>query len=250
MNRKLEELFYEFFDVCSVFIGYEVNEELLNVLTSIFDFIGKIIKLDKESIIRGEKIITDIFSINKYSDYILTKTKYCKLDSDLLRYGAPYFNELSRLDNKVSHFNKIYVKKQLDELSLEGNIRVINLKAYLKFLGIIYEKNIEEAIELFKLSAYSDNYFSFNILSKITNEKTFYFDIYKRITNQLDYYDYRKKDLYMNIIMECHKKTLESKKINYDLINYVLTSCESHEIVLYKIKKNLYKRIDHVKIGF
>lgn len=250
MKGKLEELFYEFLNVCSVFIGYEINEELLSVLSSVFDFIGKIIKVDKESIINGEKIISDLFSINKYSDYILTKTKYCKLDDDLLRFGSSYFNELARLDNKVSHFNIVYAKKQLDELSLAGNIRVINLKAYLKYLGIIYEKNIEEAIELFKISAYSNDYFSFKILSKITNEKKYYLDIYNRINNQLDYYNYKQRDMYIDIIMECHKKNLDSKKVNYDLVNYVLTSNESCEIILYKIKRNLYKRIDCVKIGF
>lgn len=251
MKDKTEELFYEFLNVCSVFIGYELNDELIKVLVSIMDFIGDLLCLDSKDKVEAKELMLDLFSINNYSDYLLTKTKYCRLNSKLIRVGGPYFNELSKLDNRVSHFNKYYIKKQLDELTLNGSIKGTNLKAYLKYLGIIYDKNIDESIELFKLSAYSNDFFSFYVLSKITEEKEYYSDIYERIIRQLSYYEYKKDDGLIEIILACHKKTEEIKKINFDLIKFVLESKDSNEIILYKIKRNLIFNKNHkLRIGF
>lgn len=249
MKNKIEELFYEFLNVCSMFVGYELNSELEYMLTNIFDFICKILKISNKEKIENKKLMLELFSINKYSDYLLTKTKYVKLDDKLLWIGTSYFNLLSKQDNFVAQFNKTFVKKKLDELSLLGNVEGINLKAYLKYLGIIYEKNIDEAIELFRISAYSNDYFSFNVLSVISNDKEYYLNIYKSIKKELNFYDYKEKNIFLEILMESHKKTHESKKINYDMINYIFNSNESNEIKLYKMKRNLFNK-NNIKIGF
>ena len=235
MNNKMIDFINRVIDSCDFFIGFENDNDTMLVYNSIFDLLANTYELTNKEYTQCKVFINRLFSINKYSDYLLISR--CNNDPQIkeLLIAERYFNALEKKNNKISKLNSNNLRQLINNNSYKGNVNSIYLKAYLSYLGVICDKNEKLAINLFKELAYSCDPFNFKLLAYLDkNNCDYYNNIYNCFNEKLDNLIMGKNGNYNNIINQeceliliCQEVLTRTQKINHEMFEYLFNSEDS-----------------------
>ena len=257
VGEKVKNVINEALNVCNVFIGYEYSLELEDILVSIVSFISNVCDLETKEKEEAISLVKELYSINKYSEYLLFKKNKTENSNDILYVGNKYFNILEKRENKTWIFDAKEFKEEINRNALEGNIFALNIKAYMVYLGLVFESDTKFATYLFKMSLYAGNHFAAKVLSKIDIENSYYYiNLFNCLNDKLLYLDYRTNDYDKKItedaklILSSYMLIRERGKANLDNIQYLISSKDSSDIKENNLKNDYLYRGKRTKIGF
>lgn len=241
------------------YIGCDLSEELVDIMKSVIKLLGEVYNLDNKSLEKIEYVVFNLFSINQISDYYLILKDEEILDQEILNYSDIYINELAKKNNAIYHYNHYNLKRILDLNTGTNNLDAFLLKACLLYLGIIYPKDLESALFLLEICAYSGDIIAFDVLYYITKNAK-----YSDLKNNINiYYNnlfaekvLSEKDYNWVLIYEyCYKAYLQEHKIDIEMFKYLYSTTHSPDVILKNIKNKTYKltirtHSTKLKLGF
>lgn len=255
VNKKIINFTKEFIGVTKLLIGYLINEELEALLKEVSKTLNSVLKLNNKEYEEAEGLLMNLFSINRYSEYLLLTNKNIVLDNDIFIISNEYAEELELRENKVKSFEINSFKSYLDKECRKGNIKAISLKPYLNYL----DNDFNTANYLFKVSAYSFDLNAFLFLSKLNKkDKNKYLDIYNCLNDRLKHFKFNDDKYPIEIKEECdfidllYKDVYKKQVVDFEMFDYLVNDKTSltEKLGYFKRTRLALKSSKDQRIGF
>ena len=101
IGEKVKYAIKEFLNVASIFVGYEYDCNLASILDKIMCFVSDVCDLDSNETEEARGLVRELYSITKYSDYLLMNKNGDGISANLQYVGNRYFLALEKRNNKT-----------------------------------------------------------------------------------------------------------------------------------------------------